>query len=137
MDGDRVFMDAAQQPTDASVSEALGEAREFFDRILALTGDFAATWGFTKGSGWALKVADKKKALLYVVPLADMFRLSMTLRELERDELLGRKALESLHPAMREARKFSEGYALYFAIDGPDECGQVELLVSAVIALRR
>ncbi|HEX7589769.1 MAG TPA: DUF3788 family protein, partial [Demequinaceae bacterium] len=86
---------------------------------------------------WMLKVADKKKALFYVVPLLEMFRVSMTVRETERDELLGRRALAPLHPAMREARKSSEGYALYFAVDGSDECAQVELLVSELIGLRR
>lgn len=137
MDGDRVFMDAAQKPTEASLSEALGEARGFYDRVLALAGDFDATWSFTGRGGWMLKVADKKKALLYMTPLLDMFRVGMTLREAERAELLGRQALVSLHPAMREARKFSEGYALYFAVDGSDACAQVESLVSEVIALRR
>jgi hypothetical protein len=136
MDADRVFVDAALKPTEAALSEALGGTRQFYDRVLALAEGHAATWGFAKGSGWMLKVADKKKALFYVTPLRGRFNVGLTLRESEREELLKREDLAPLHDAMREARQFSEGYALYFSVDGAEGCAQVEALVPNIVAMR-
>jgi hypothetical protein len=50
-----------------------------------------------------LKVADKKKALSYVTPLAGVFNVALTVRSDERESLMERADLVELWPALEEA----------------------------------
>ena len=133
----RPFGDPAVKPIESVLESTLGKSFSRFGATLALAAAFSQEWNFSKGSGWMLKVHDGKKALLYVIPLAGCFRISMAIRESERDALLADPDLLAMHDRLASAKEYSEGFALQFDIDDGTDSAPVESLVSKLIAARR
>jgi hypothetical protein len=133
---EKVFLEKKDKPTEKALVVSLGKAFGFYEKILAITSQFPREWVFTKSGGWMLKIHDKKKALLYLIPLKHQLKVSMTLRESERISLLADKELSELHDRLENAKKFVEGFALQFPIANSADYKLFETFISEVIILR-
>ncbi|HEX7496252.1 MAG TPA: DUF3788 family protein [Candidatus Limnocylindrales bacterium] len=133
---DRPFLAQSSKPNDESLQAALGPAYGDYRAILGQTTAFARDWTFTRTAGWLLKIHDRTKALLYLIPLNQGFRMSMAIRESEREAMLRDPELVSVHQAIASARKYPEGFALAFDVDGQSAIGPAELLITKLIAER-
>jgi hypothetical protein len=133
---ERPFMNKTAQPEEAALQAALGGSQLFYERLLALADGYSREWGFTKSGGWLLKLFDRKKALLYLIPLNGAFKISLTLREAERESLLQDQELASLHESLLASKKYVEGFALQFEVREADGFRAAELLIGKLIALR-
>lgn len=87
-------------------------------------------------SGWMQKISDSKKALCYIIPLENAFKVSLTVREKEREDFLKDKTLAAIHAPLSSARKFAEGYALQFAVADQDSFLPLKALIQKLIAAR-
>jgi len=132
----RPFADPETQPTETALEAVLGPTFGCYSSLIGLTAAFADMWGYSRPSGWMLKVHDGKKALLYLIPTTGSFRISMAIREPERAAFLRDPDLASLHDKLASARKFSEGFALQFDVDDATDSAIVEPFVSKLIAAR-
>jgi hypothetical protein len=133
---DRPFLAQSNKPNDESLQAALGPACADYRAILGQATAFAQDWTFTRTDGWILKIHDRKKALLYLIPLNHGFRISIAIREREREVLLRDPELASVYEAISSARKYPEGFALAFDVDVQSAIGPAELLITKLIAER-
>ncbi len=133
---DRPFGNPVVEPSEEALELALGDAIGRFDIIRGLAVDFDSDWAFYRGSGWMLKIHDAKKALLYLIPLRGSFRLSMAIREAERDDLAADAGLAALRPTLESARKVPEGYAVAFDVDAAGDFGPIRSFVEKLIRAR-
>jgi hypothetical protein len=133
---ERPFADAARKPTDEAVRAALGAARPHWASLLGLVDGFATEWSFGGRGGWMLKVFDRRKALLYLIPLCDAFRVSLTIRQAEREAFLADDDLAPMHDRIGEAKRYPEGYALYFEVADGTDTGPLETLIGKLVAVR-
>jgi hypothetical protein len=134
---DRPFANPNFQPTEEGLEAALGDAIGRFDVIRGLAADFNQEWGFFRGSGWMMRVHDGRKSLLYLVPLRGSFRVSMAIREGERDRLAADPALAMLRSVVEEARKVPEGFAVAFDVDGNGDFGPLRSFIEKLVATRK
>jgi hypothetical protein len=134
---ERPFLDASIKPVELAVAAALGSTHARYRSILELADGFAEEWTFNRSSGWMLKIHDGRKALVYLIPLNDAFRMSLAIREAERDELLREADLAPVHEKLASAKKYSEGFALQFDVDSEMDFGPVESFVGRLISLRK
>jgi hypothetical protein len=132
----RPFMIASKKPTEPSLRSSLGISYSFYEKLIRLSASYLHEWSFTKSSGWMLRVHDRKKALFYLVPLQDGFKVSLTIRESERSSLLQVKELEAMHPKISSAKKYPEGYALQSEITSEKGFEPYYLLMKKIIAER-
>ena len=116
---------------------ALGEAIGRFDIVRGLAVDYEQEWSYFRGSGWMLRISDGRKALCYLVPLRNGFKLSMAIREAEREAFSADPALEPLRPAIETSRKVPEGFALAFDVDASGDFGPLRSLVEKLVAFRK
>ena len=134
---ERPFLAKAPEPTSRAVASALGRTAPLFAELERMSDGFRRDWNHAKSSGWMLKIHDRKKALAYVVPLAGSFRVSLTVRPGERRSLLDDPSLAPVHDALRDAKKYAEGYALRFDVTDRESFGPCATLIERVIAARR
>ncbi len=80
---ERPFLDNSGKPTEQAIRAALGNAHTYYKKVIGLANSYSQEWTFTKSSGWMLKVYERKKALLYLIPLNDGFKISLAIRENE------------------------------------------------------
>ena len=134
---DRPFTDAAARPTSPALESTLGRAFDRYESLLGLAATFAQEWNFSKASGWMLKVHDGKKALFYLIPLEGGFKVSMAIRESEREALMTDHDLASLNDTLASAKKYSEGFGVQFEVDAEMDFAVVESFIGKLIAARR
>ena len=133
---DRPFPDKSITPTAQAIQIALGSAHAYYKKVLGLVSTYSQEWAFSKSSGWILKVYDRKKALFYLIPLNDGFKISLTIRENERHVFLLDEELGMLHDKISLSRKYPEGFSLRFDIAGKNEFQPVELFIKKLITIR-
>lgn len=133
---ERPFPDQSIQPSEPAIQAALGNTYACYQKITGLASAYAQEWTFTKSSGWMLKIYDRKKALLYLIPLNGGFKISLAIREQEREALLRDDALAIIYDKIAASKKYSEGFALQFDIANENEFQPVELFIRKLIVLR-
>jgi hypothetical protein len=133
---EKVFLEKKDKPIEKALAVSLGKAYGFYEKILEITCQFPRDWVYTKSGGWMLRIHDRKKALLYLIPLKHQLKVSMTIRESERTALLEDKGLSDLHDRIENAKRFVEGFALQFLIGNSSDYGLFEKLILKVITLR-
>lgn len=83
-----------------------------------------------------LKLHDRRKALLYLIPLYGGFKVSLTVRENERNAFLSDGELSTMHDKISSSKKYPEGFALQFEIANKKEFQPLELVIRKLIAIR-
>ena len=134
---ERPFLGKDQKPDTAALEVAIGPAFVFYRDLTGLCDGFKQEWVHTNGSGWMLKVADGKKALCYVIPLEDSFRVSMAIRESEHSALLESADMADHRHLLASARKFAEGYSVVFDVATDSSHEQCSRFVRRIIEMRR
>jgi hypothetical protein len=132
----RPFIDKSIKPTEQAIQTALGSTAIYYEKIIDLISSYAQEWTFTKSSGWMLKIYDHNKALFYLIPFIDGFKISMAIRENEREAFLRDDELKILHDKISSSKKYIEGFALQFDITDQNEFQPLELLITKLIAIR-
>jgi len=133
---ERPFLDQSDKPTEQTLQAALGGTYDCCQQVLVLASAFSQEWTHTKSCGWMLKVYDRKKALFYLIPLQDGFRISLAIREAERDAFLRDDELRVLKDQISSSKKYPEGFALQFHIGNEVDFEPLEVFIRRLIALR-
>jgi len=132
----RPFLDPSTPPTEETLATVFGKVYNLYQVLDKLTSHFKKEWNFSKSSGWAMKVHDKKKALYYLIPLNESFIVSLTVREQERMQFLEDVDLQSFHEQLRQAKKYSEGFALQFPIQDKKDWEGFEVFMGKLMSKR-
>jgi len=133
---EKIFMDKQQKPEEQTLKCALGDVFELYETLNVITQKYKKDWGFTKSGGWMLKVADSKKALFYLIPMKNEIKISMAIRESERDELLKGETFSMYNEMLLSAKKYTEGYALQFLLNSQEDFKDFESLLRALMSMR-
>ncbi|MBA4385329.1 MAG: hypothetical protein C0410_11385 [Anaerolinea sp.] len=123
-------------PDEKALERAFGTNFKAYRQLMTLAVSFSREWNFSKTSGWMLKVFTKKKALFYLTHLEGGFKLSLTIRESEREAFLQDGELVGLHEKIAAAKKFVEGVYLQFEILSETDFEIVEPFITKLINLR-
>ena len=124
-------------PDELKLKRVLGDLFLSYQEVLSLTEDFPHEWKFYgKKFGWQLKVVRRGKALLYLVPFKNSFRLGFALREKERDALLNSKLAAKAKAELEMARKYPEGYPVRLNVNKASEMESVRLIIQTLKAMR-
>jgi len=111
------ILDPKECPKKTAIKAVLGNSFQFYDDLEKIINHCKKEWVFLKGTGWVLFVNNGKKDLFYLIPQSNYFLISLTFSEKERKEFLKDQELQSLHADIEGTSKFSEGYAMQFAIN--------------------
>ena len=133
---ERPFLDESNKPTEQVMKAMLGSTYAYYSNIIDLVGIYSREWTFSKGSGWMLKIYDRRKALFYLIPYYDGFKISLAIRGNEREAFLDDSKLGLIHDKILLSKKFTEGFALQFEIENMSEFQTVELFIRKLIAMR-
>ena len=124
-------------PEERMLHKVLGQLHPAYKEVLELTEGYSYEWKYYgKTLGWQLKVTHKGKALLYLTPLENSFRIGFAVRENEKEALLK----SDLPPKTREqlaiARKYPEGYPLQLEIKTKTDMKAVRIALGVLKQLR-
>ena len=136
MINDRPFIDKSFKPDKQSLQAALGSVYPCFINFLNMASAFSQAWIFSKTGGWMLKIYDSKKALFYLIPLTEGFKISLAIRENERNHYLREDRFNAIHEIILSSKKVSEGFALHFDITSPQDFLKIDQFIEKLIDFR-
>jgi len=124
-------------PDEASLKKALCALYSSYKEILELTDTFDHEWKYygTK-IGWQLKATRKGKALFYLTPLEQSFRIGFAVRENEREHLLKSNVSPTSKEQLAAAKKYPEGYPLRLEITKKTDMKDVRAVLKVLRELR-
>ena len=133
----RPFLGKTPKPENAGIKSVLAGVFPCYCLLMDKTAAFAKEWNHSKSGGWMQKIFDNKKALLYLIPLRGEFLISMTIRENERELLLKDKEIKSYKDELKQAKKYSEGYAMRFSVADAAGFQKTLSFINKMIDLRK
>lgn len=115
-----------QRPSDAAIAESLGPAQSLWDDLRRqMRRDFAPLteeWVFSgKKHGWALRLQRRDRAVLYLKPLEQSFRVSLALGPRAVEAARGQKLPAHVLRLIDEADQYPEGKAVRLEIRAPKD----------------
>jgi hypothetical protein len=129
------FIGKKQQPTDAELATALGQAKPLWDQVVSAlmseSPELVAEWKCSSPTlGWGLRLQLKKRNIVYLSPCAGGFRAGFifgeralaAVREAFRDPSRGRKAEwdTRILDLIAAAPKYAEGTGVRIEVRAKD-----------------
>lgn len=135
--GETLLSDKAVFPDDSVLKKTLGNCFSFFQSLNDLTKNFNREWKFYNSkSGWVYKVGGKKKALFYITPDSQSFRIGFAVREAEKELLLDGELSPDIREKLLSAEKFPEGYALRLSIRNENDYDNLQIVLKTIMEAR-
>lgn len=122
------------EPNDKMLAVELGETKVYLDKIGSFIkdeyGDLTLEWKFYgQKSGWVLKMFNKKRNLLFVVPGKDYFKIAFTFGDKAVDEVIASGLPDFIKKEFLSAKKYSEGRTIQLEVKTNEQCENILNLI--------
>jgi len=131
------FPDKFCPPEDYAVEEVLGLLYPHYLVLRSLCHDCKQEWRFPgKKYGWVLKVERKRKAIFWLTPLQNMFKIGFIIRPSEQTPLLDRIQAGVVRSTVEHPTVYPEGLGFSLTVTDSLLAEEVVKLVYEIITLR-
>ncbi len=132
-----LFSDKLRPPDDRAVAEVLGLLYPYYLVLRSLCHDSTQEWRFPgKKHGWVLKVERKRKAIFWLTPLQNMFKIGFIIRPSEQEPLLDRIQAGVIRSALEHPTVYPEGLGFSLTVAQSLLGEEVVKLVREIITVR-
>ena len=129
------FIGRPKPPTDDELSAVLGAARALWDQLLSELALPTQEWhSYSVKAGWALRLKQGKRTILYVTPCAGSFRVSFALGEKAMQAARESKLPAPVMKILDESPRYAEGTGVRLDVTAKKDLAIVRKLVAAKLA---
>jgi hypothetical protein len=131
------FDDKATRPDDAALAKVLGKSRTHWDALLAYLGEagVAREWKFYGAKyGWQIKAANKKSAVLYMIPHEGSFLAALALKSKAVEAVRASNLPAGLIKEIESAKEYAEGRPARVEVATKSQAEMVKRLVAIKLA---
>ena len=134
-----IFTDKENSPTESQLKTALGETFSFWQKIKMVVfkkyPDGVELWSFSgKKYGWVYRIKDKKRAILYLIPLEGYFKVAFVFGQKATDSIMASDISDKIKLAFKEARVYAEGRGIRIDIKDEHLMKDINLLIDTKLA---
>jgi hypothetical protein len=119
------FIGRPAAPTDAELAAELGPANALWGQLLAAVALPGEWHSYSKKAGWSMRLKQKDRNIVYLIPGRGGFEVSFALG----DRAVAAARDRGLAKMVDGARRYAEGTAVRFAVEGPKDVETVKKLV--------
>jgi hypothetical protein len=128
--------DKSHTPRPAELREVLGRAfdpwTDLLERLSEAFGPLGRTWNFAGANwGWSLKLARKKRTVLYLTPCREHFLVGFALGEKAVEKARASRLPGAVQAVIDGAKKYAEGRAVRLTIRRPRDLPAVIKIAAA------
>ena len=129
-----LYHDKTIVPTMAMLDQDLKAGKTHLDSIIDFIkssyGDVQPEWKhYGKKSGWILKLFNKKRNVLFVVPCEGYFRVAFTLGDKATDKVYQTQLPEAIKTQLASAKKYAEGRTIQIEVRTDEDCQNIIKLI--------
>jgi len=134
-----IFMDLAKTPKTKDLVAPLAETfllwKEIRDFVLEKYPAAIEEWHVSvKKYGWGFRIKDKKRAIIYLSPRNDFFRVTMVFGQKAIDSIMESNISPGIKDELMKSKVYPEGRAIRLEIHDNTYLGDIKKLVEIKLA---
>lgn len=134
-----IYDDKLIEPNDKMLSFDLGNAIIHFKKICDFIeieyGNLKPEWKYyNKKSGWILKLFNRKRNVLFVIPCNKYFRTAFTFGDKASELIFNSELPEVIKKDLFEARKYAEGRTIQIEVKSKNDLNTILKLIQIKLA---
>lgn len=129
------FDDRSSQPGSEDLRRALGEASSLWvsliDHVKREHPPITEEWAFAGASfGWSLRLIQKKRRVLYLIPQRGAFLVGVVLGEKAVAAAMASRLPKKIKEELQAAKKYAEGRGIRVKVESEDDLGAMKALAA-------
>ena len=134
-----IFMDKNIQPDDKDLAMALGKTftlwTELGNYVLSRYDKAHTQWSYPGAKhGWSLRIKDSKRAIIYLLPRDQYFKVAFVFGQKATDTILKSDISPKIKSALKAAKVYREGRGIRIDIKRKDDLDAIRFLVDVKLA---
>jgi hypothetical protein len=134
-----IFLDKIPIPDASMLTVALGKSFPFWnslhDIVFQKYPGAIEEWNYTGAKyGWSYRIKDKKRAILYLLPRKDYFKVAFVFGQKATDQILDSNVSDFIKNELKEARVYAEGRGIRIDIKDASMIKDIEFLIEVKLA---
>lgn len=138
MDDTSIFSDKAVIPSEKDLAGKLGANYELWkqiqDLVLSKYPDGLSEWNYPgKKYGWSFRIKDKKRAIIYLLPRGQYFKVAFVFGDKAVDKIMNSRVSNVIKNELNNATKYAEGRGIRIDVKNDSLITDIELLIDIKI----
>jgi hypothetical protein len=134
-----IFPDKAKKPTVTDLKNALGITVDMWmnlrDFIVKKYPAAFEEWNCAGAKyGWSFRIKDKKRAIIYLLPRDNYFKVAFVFGEKATQQILGSKISEEIKSELMNAKKYAEGRGIRLDVKDKSNLSDIKELIEIKLA---
>ncbi len=135
-----IFTEKSVVPTEQTLSLALGGTYPFWKQVRNLVFEkypsAVEEWNYPgQKYGWSFRIKDKRRAILYLLPRDNFFKVAMVFGQKATDKILASGVHERIKAELRSARVYAEGRGIRIEVRDDSLFGDLEKLIDIKLGI--
>lgn len=134
-----IFNSKLREPDDKMLADGLHDSKKYLDRICDFIrnvyGDLKPEWKYYgKNYGWLMKLINKKRNVMFVVPYEGYFRAVFTFGDKAVSSVASSNLPKKVKDELINARKYAEGRSVNFDVRSDEHMDTIFQLIRIKMA---
>jgi len=129
-----VFIDKELIPCDEDLKTSLGATYVFWkvlvDYVHSVYPKTIEEWYFFKSAGWNFRLKDKKRAIIYLLPRENFFKVVLVFGHKASDEVLKSEVAIEIKTELETARVYAEGRSIQIEVKEEKTVNDIKILIN-------
>lgn len=134
-----IFMDKSKTPVDDDLLQPLGDTYLLWETIKKTVFQkypkAMEEWNYPgKNYGWSFRIKDKKRAIIYLMPRQNYFKVAFGFGQKATDEVMNSDVSQDIKNELAIARVYAEGRGIRIDVKNSDILTDIIRLIEIKIA---
>lgn len=134
-----VFTDRSTKPDQKDLITALGKTYNLWQDIINLVylkyPNAVSEWNFPgQKYGWSLKIKDKKRAIIYLLPREKQFMVAFNFGQKDFEKIMDSKISEQIKHGLESAKVYAEGRGIRIEVKNQKPLKDISHLIDIKLA---
>ena len=134
----KIFIDKKKMPNDDDLLETLGDTYLFWDLIREYAHlkypKAVDEWHYPgEKYGWSFRVKDKKRAILYFLPMGKFFKVALVFGQKATDKIMQSSISADIKKELKAARVYAEGRGIRLEVKDESIIEDIKQLIDIKI----
>ncbi len=134
-----IFMDKERRPTEVDLITTLEGTHKIWtslrDFVLEKYPAAVEEWNYPgKKYGWSFRIKDKKRAIIYLLPLKGYFKAAFVFGQKATDKIMASGVSEEVKAELQNARVYAEGRGIRVDVNDEGKIADIKKLIEIKLA---
>lgn len=134
-----IFMEKELVPTDEMLEKTIKNTFNLWQQIrnsvVSQYPEARKEWNFPgKKYGWSFRIKDKKRAIIYLLPRENYFKVAFVFGEKAIDKIMQSNINQEIKTELSNAKKYAEGRGIRIDVSSESVLYDINLLISIKLA---